>query len=200
MAIPDERILDALKPTIIFPIREVHNSPSGEEIKKIGKKVSETFKVDGVVAGSISTTFANGFIITTSNVNVNLAKISETEITEILEYDPVRNNVIAKGKKDPCVEISLHWFIYRGFNNIGAIIHVRNTEFAEKLMDLKLDEVPVTPFKIKFITSELAMEVLKVIKGHNSVILLDNGILTIGRDLDDALDKIVEISKKVVEK
>jgi ribulose-5-phosphate 4-epimerase/fuculose-1-phosphate aldolase len=67
-------------------------------------------------------------------------------------------------------------------------------------MDLKLDEVPVTPFKIKFITSELAMEVLKVIKGHSSVILLDNGILTIGRDLDDALDKIVEISKKVVEK
>jgi hypothetical protein len=44
------------------------------------------------------------------------------------------------------------------------------------------------------------MEVLKVIKGHSSVILLDNGILTIGRDLDDALDKIVEISKKVVEK
>ena len=92
MAIPDERILDALKPTIIFPIREVHNSPSGEEIKKIGKKVSETFKADGVVAGSISTIFANGFIITTSNVN--LAKISETEITEILEYDPVRKILV----------------------------------------------------------------------------------------------------------
>jgi len=198
MAIPDERILEALKPTIIYPIREIHNSPSGEEIKKVGKKISDTVKIDGAVAGSISRTFAKGFIITTSNAN--LSNISETEITEVLEYDPVRNNVIAKGKKDPSMEVSLHWFIYRGFNEVGAIIHLRNSELADQLTELKLDNVPVTPFKLKFVTSELAMKVLEVVKGHDIVVLQGNGILVMGKDLDDAFNKLVDISGKVVEK
>jgi ribulose-5-phosphate 4-epimerase/fuculose-1-phosphate aldolase len=196
MAIPNERILEALKPTVIFPIREVQDNPSTQEIKKFGKKVCQNLNFDGAVAGSVSTTFANGFLITASNAD--LANVSVTDVIEILDYDPVRNNVIAKGKKNPCIETSLHWFIYRGFPEIRAIIHVRNTELAEQLENMKSDELTTTSFKVQFITSEIAMKILMDLKGYNSIILRENGILSIGRDLEDASTKLIEIGKKVI--
>jgi ribulose-5-phosphate 4-epimerase/fuculose-1-phosphate aldolase len=198
MAIPNERILEALKPTVIFPIREVQDSSASQYLKKYCKLICEALKSEGTVAGSISTTFANGFII--SAINVDLNNLTEYDIVEILDYDPVRNNIIAKGKKDPCIETSLHWFIYRGFPEISAIIHIRNYELAEYLSNQKSTDLTITPFKVLYITSEVAIEVLKVLKGHDSIILKENGILVLGRDLEDAYTKLNEIAKKVIEK
>lgn len=198
MEIPEEQILAAVKPTMIFPMREVHDSPLGKELIKIGKKVGEILELEGVVTGSLSTTYGKGFIITADNSD--LKKLDTQAIIEILDYDPVRNNIIARGKRDSCMETPLHWFIYRAFPETSAIIHIRNNILVEKITAANLQDLAITPFKVKYITSELAMEILKLLKGQNIILLQENGVVAIADSLENAYNFIAELNKKVTNK
>ena len=179
-------------------MREVHDSPLGKELIKIGKKVGDTLELEGVVTGSLSTIFGNGFIITADNSD--LKNLDTQGIIEILDYDPVRNTIIARGKRDSCMETPLHWFIYRGYPEVGAIIHIRNNILVEKITAANLQDLVISPFKVKYITSELAMEILKLLKGQNIILLQENGVVAVADSLENAYNLIVELNKKVTSK
>ncbi len=198
MEIPEERILAAVKPTTIFPMREAHNSPLGKELIEIGKKTCEALELEGVVSGSISAAYGRGFI--TTSANSDLKDLDPSGIIEILEYDPVRNNIIARGKKEPAMDTPLHWFIYRGFTNVGGIIHIRNNIIEDKFSTPNLKGITITPFKVKYMTPELAMEILKLLKGQNVLLLQDNGMIAVSDSLEKAYDLIVDINKRVAQK
>ena len=58
---------------------------------------------------------------------------SEEEFVEIVDYDPVKNIVLAIGRSEPHEETPLHWMIHRAREDVHVIAHILDSEIAKSL-------------------------------------------------------------------
>ena len=105
----------------------------------------------------------------------------------------------------PSVEAGFHTGILRGRTDIRVVLHFQSpaaTTFACRKDAAKVDFaiVPEVPYYIGSIavvpylppgSPELARAVIPAMLKHNLALLRNHGLVTVGRDLDDALQKAV---------
>ncbi len=158
------------------------------EIVECGRKLGEAGLVSGS-EGNVSARCLRGMAITTGGSRLD-ALLSE-DVVIVTDYDPSRSIVFASGAKEPSSESPMHFLIYRQFPDVGAVIHVHH--------DPTVNEAEAHPGKFnlteKFApygTLELALEVLKALRKGNFVVMRKHGVLAVGRDLDDALQLLLE--------
>jgi len=83
-------------------------------------------------------------------------QLSEDDVVEIADYDPVRHSVLAIGLKEPSLDTPLHWLSYRTDPASGAIAFVR--------FDGRKEGVAYVGKRHPFGTFDEAMEVVKLAK------------------------------------
>ncbi len=106
------------------------------------------------------------------------------------------NGVVLEGKK-PSSEYRLHTGIYKERDDISAVIHTHSTyatAFAAARMPIEpvlseallSDEIiPVAPYATPS-TNEVPASLRDLINKHNTVLLANHGVVTVGKDLEEA--------------
>ncbi len=112
-----------------------------------------------------------------------------------------------RGKDSPSTEIYMHMACYRVRKDIGAVIHTHPV-FATAL---GIADVSIKPLsyeiavnlksdiaKIGYImagTPELGRAVGRALKRHNAVLLKNHGLVTVGRDLEEAFLRTLAVER-----
>ncbi len=149
--------------------------------------------------GNISArTLHNTMIITPSASEIPKPLVKSEDLVEI----DIESGKIIQGRHKPSIETTMHLMIYRSRSDVHAIIHTHNPlpVIAEELGLLKelehSEEVILlgrgigTVPKLKPGSTELATYVAKLSRDNDVIVLRGHGIVSLGTNLYEALDRI----------
>jgi L-fuculose-phosphate aldolase len=114
---------------------------------------------------------------------------------------------VLEGRHKPTVEMPLHLAIYRSYKHVKAVIHAHPTytsvlavaraplpPIIEEMILYTGGDVRVAEYA-PFGTTELAENAVKALEGRSAAILANHGVVTVGRDLGEALDVLVVVER-----
>ena len=164
--------------------------------------VARRLSAKGLVAatdGNITARLENGNFLTTRTALCKGAATPE----DILEVTPAGEPVASSHK--PSSELGMHLYIYAERPDVGAVVHAHPpyaTAFAVAglgMDDCVLPEVIVGLGAIPLAdyatpsTSEVAASLSPYVKTATAVLLKNHGVVTYGRDLQDAYGKMEKV-------
>jgi len=164
--------------------KEETNSPLLIEIIKIGKKLKES----GLLKEDTSATISLGYgkrILINSEVE-DFSKIKKEEIIEIVDYDPIKNNLLIIGPAEPKVETPVHWMIQHAREEITATIEIHDSGFAEKLNKT----MPIVDDKYPISSVEHIKEILRGLRDSKKIVVKNESVLFIGTNLAEVEELI----------
>ncbi|KPL03870.1 MAG: hypothetical protein AMJ90_02875 [candidate division Zixibacteria bacterium SM23_73_2] len=107
-----------------------------------------------------------------------------------------------KGKLNPTSELMMHTFIYEKREDAGAVVHAHPPystalaaakiplpEFLLPEVILSLGKIPLAPYATPS-TREVCKSIEGFIQDHDAIIMENHGVVTVGKDLDDAFFKL----------
>ena len=159
-----------------------------EKIVEVGKRMKEAHLILAT-DGNISVKMNNGILITPSGVSK-----WEMKKEDIVKMD-VSGNTLEGGR--PSSEYKMHTKIYKERNDVFAVVHTHSpyaTAFAVAHIPLEpiiaeavLSDIiiPVAPYATPS-TDEVPNSIKALLKSHNSILLANHGVVTVGKDLDEA--------------
>ena len=156
-----------------FISKETSKCPYIVDIIKLCKKIDD-FGLIKKGSFSISLTYGKRILINAKDFDVK--NIQKHDIVEIVDYDPIKGNILVIGRKDPCIETPVHWIIHKARSDINAVIQISN----EKLFERFCDELPITKKEEPQGTIELAKEVLRTLRESKLILIKNVGLLLIG--------------------
>lgn len=161
-----------------FLSKEIVKCPMLVEISRIGKRIKKlNLEIENNFIISIS--YGKRLLITTDDVNIE--NISNNDIVEIVDYDPIRNFVMVIGANNPNIETPVHWIVHHARNDINVIIQLNG----QKVLNHFLDGIPITDKIHASGTIELSKEILKTLKRSNEIIIKNIGCMFVGMSLKD---------------
>ncbi len=176
-----------------------------EEILYYGKKLLEKGLVVGP-GGNISLREDEVIYLTPSGLS-----FEEMEEEDLVAVE-ISSGKVVEGKRRPTSEIELHLACYREREDIRAVIHTHpslSTGWVSgggKLFPPFPDFVAYVGKKIAILpyqkpaTPQMGKEVGKAVKDVNAVILINHGLVTVGRNLKEAYYRtlLIEESAKFI--
>lgn len=169
------------------------------EIFRFLNETSLTFGFSGNI--SVRTPENGLFIITPSGMKK--ARLNPEDMI-VVDY----KGDVVEGTGKPSVETPMHLAIYKCRKDVKAIIHahpIYSTVFAvtgidmipitEEMVLYTGGEVKVAEYAL-FGTEELARNVLEALGKKRAVLLRNHGIVTCGRDLDEAVDVLLCVERE----
>jgi hypothetical protein len=167
------------------------------KLAKVYQKISEQLVFDLKISNirSISLRTGTGFLINTEDFE--FGKINKDDIIEIMDYDPVRNNLIAIGNGDnpPVLDTTIHWFIYRGLTDVNVILLLNE----EKLIDkFPKDKINRYEYSENLLNTNMALNILQSLNssGLQPTILDGNaikGLMILGNSVVEIIDQLKEL-------
>jgi L-fuculose-phosphate aldolase len=149
--------------------------------------------------GNVSVRLPNGNVLTTPT-SLNKGKVKETDLVEVtLEGKTVTND------RKPSMELDMHLFIYQQRSDANAVVHahpIYATGFATARMPLDKHLLPEVVFGLGAIplaryatpsTKEVAESIAPYVKTSTAILLENHGVVTFGKDLDDAFFKMEKV-------
>jgi hypothetical protein len=171
------------------------------KLAKVYQKISEELVFDLKISNirSISLRTGTGFLI--NSEDPGFGKINKDDIIEIMDYDPVRNNLIAigNGDKPPVLDTTIHWFIYRGLTDVNVIlllnVELNDAKFVDKLPS---DRINSFQYSENLFNTTMALDLLQSLKtsGLKPTILDGNaikGIVILGNSVTEIIDQLKDI-------
>lgn len=168
-----------------------------ERIVQIAQQMYARDFISGI-AGNISARLGPDRLLITPS-GMNKAKLTPAGL---LVIDLEGNCVSGDGTCRPTSELPMHLEAYRQRADIGAVIHAHPiTCVALTLVGISLTvpyipealvllgPVPTTPYATPSST-ENRDAIAGLIRDHDAIILAHHGSLTVGRDLDEAFDRL----------
>jgi hypothetical protein len=108
-------------------------------------------------------------------------------VVEIADYDPVRNTVLAIGRKEPSPDVAIHWLAYRTDETVGAVAFV--WDFARR------EGVGYAEGKHPWGSFDEAMALLRLAKSSPGPAgLQGRGYLVRGRNVDGLVAALAELA------
>jgi L-fuculose-phosphate aldolase len=149
--------------------------------------------------GNVSSRLSNGNILATPT-SLNKGRVKESDLVEVtLDGEPVH-----KGRV-PSSELGMHLYIYRQRPDVNAVVHAHPTYatgFATANIPLDqpllpevivgIGAIPLANFAITS-TQEVADSIAPFVKTASAVLLANHGVVTFGKDLDDAYFKMEKV-------
>lgn len=161
-----------------FISREISKSPLIEDIVTFNKRVSKS-EIINKNQTNISLSFGKRMLITADNIDIK--NMGAKDIVEIVDYDPIKNIIIAIGSQIPTINASVHWLIHHARDDVNAIVQVNGEKAIKKL----LKNSPITEFDYPLGTLELAKEVLKTLRNSKRIVVKNVGCLCVGINLKE---------------
>jgi hypothetical protein len=129
------------------------------------------------------------FVITGSQTG-GLDSLGPEHYTTVVEYDPDRNRVKARGPIQPSSEALTHGMIYNISRTTRFVIHVHSPEIWSKAHALG---IPVTDEQAAYETTHLALEVGRLFRasrlGEKQIFAMgghEDGVVSFGRSGEEA--------------
>ncbi len=168
-----------------FVSRELSNCPYIPDIIRLGKKFVKLGMKD-IENYCISITYGKRILVNTKHSNIE--KINQQDFIEIVDYDPLKNIILAMGKKYPCIDTPIHWLIHHARDDVNVIIQFSGEGIVRKF----LSNFSVTKEYHPPGTLELAKEVLKTLRSSKKIIIKNIGVLFVGISIKEVEDMIVK--------
>jgi L-ribulose-5-phosphate 4-epimerase len=129
------------------------------------------------------------FVITGSQTG-GVVSLTPGHYTTVIEYDPNRNRVVAKGPIRPSSEALTHGMIYNISRTTRFVIHAHSPEIWSKAHAL---DIPVTDEQAAHDTTDLALEVGRLFRasrlGEKRIFAMgghEDGVVSFGRSGEEA--------------
>jgi len=186
-----ERILPSPALQIFFVSRETSNCPLISEMIKLGQSLEEIGLADNET-GIVSLDYGRRLLI--NGKNIDLKKMTQHDVVEIVDYDPLKNIMMVIGTKDPCWETPVHWIVQKARRDINALLQVNSTALFEKLKGT----LPSTEKEPSSLTLDRAKEILKTLRTGKTILIKNEGILFGGiniKEIHDALQHYLGVLK-----
>jgi hypothetical protein len=174
----NERILPSPMLQTFFVSRETSNCPLVSEMIKLGQKLEELGLVDKEM-GIVSLDYGKRLLINAKNIDVK--KMKQHDVVEIVDYDPLKNIMMVIGTKDPCLEAPVHWIIQKARHDINALLQINSTALFEKLKET----LPTTEKETQSVTLDRAKEILKTLRTGKTILIKNEGILFAGINIKE---------------
>jgi hypothetical protein len=187
----NERILPSPVLQTLFVSRETSNCPLISEMIKLGQRLEELGLADKET-GIVSLDYGKRLLINAKNVDVK--KMKQHDVVEIIDYDPLKNIMMVIGTKDPCLETPVHWIIQKARHDINALLQINSTTLFEKLKET----LPTTEKETQPIALDRAKEILKTLRNGKTILIKNEGILFTGiniKEIQTALLNYVGVQK-----
>jgi len=125
------------------------------------------------------------FIITASGLALKDQLTADCFVL-VSAVDQARRVVRAHGRRVPSSETMLHHAVYAARPDVNAVFHGHS----ERFFALGL---PETDRAVPYGSLELVASVLPLLARHDLVIMKDHGFLALGKDLDEAGQRVIQI-------
>lgn len=146
-------------------------------------------------AGNLSFRFRGGFVITPTGKSK--AELSPEDLVEVMNCDIGKKQVTVRGIFEPSSESMLHWLVYKNRSDVNAIFHLHDFDVLGKRDDLKIKS---TAKPMPYGTVELANEVISALgKKENYILIKNHGVLSVGRNMDEAGELAVDVHQRALE-
>ena len=172
-----------------FVSREISNCPQIVELIGFCKKLDELKLLKD---SKVSISMAYGRRMLINAIYTNFVDIKQDDIIEIVDYDPIKNVMLAIGKKEPCIETPVHWIVQKARNDVNAVVLFNNKKIFEKLYK----NLPTTENEAPSGTIDLAKEVLKKLREGKNILIKNKGALFVGVNLKEIEDFVLKIGKE----
>ncbi|UZE92065.1 MAG: class II aldolase/adducin family protein [Methanosarcinales archaeon] len=134
--------------------------------------------------GNLSIRVDDGILITAGGAR--LGGLKEEDVVLLKEYDQEQNIIKVVGSKEPSSETPLHCLIYTKLG-CKVVIHVHDDLLLAHYNELNIPMAKYAPYG----TLELAQNVLTALERGNLVAMEKHGILSIGENMGEALNRII---------
>jgi len=169
----NERILPSPVQQIVYVSRETSNCPLIAEMIRLGHSLEEQGVPEKDVC-ILSVDYGRRLLI--NGKNIDIKKMSQQDVVEIVDYDPLKNIIMVIGAKDPCVQTPVHWIVQKARHDINALLQINSKTLVEKLMGT----VPMTEKETPPGTLDQAKEILKALRGGKTILIRNEGIVFAG--------------------
>ena len=169
----NHRILPSPPQTTLFVSRETSNCPFLSEIIQLGQSLQQQ-GVQKQETGIISMDYAKRLLINAKNTDIK--KMTQQDLVEIVDYDPLKNILMVIGPKDPAVETPVHWIIQKARQDVNVLVQVNSIRFYEQWKTT----LPTTEKETPPASLERAKEILRTLRNGKTILLKNEGILFVG--------------------
>lgn len=172
---------------IFYISKELTNCPLIIKIIKISKKLKDK----GIIKKDNDAVFSLGFgkRIIINGLVKDFSDIKRNELLEVVDFDPIKNNLLLIGPAEPKTETSLHWMIHHARDDINFIAQIKNIDLIKELKDIEVtDKYPIGSL-------DNTKEVLKALRTNKKIIIKNNGLLAVGRNTEDVEKQIQDTFK-----
>ena len=170
---------------VFYISKEETNCPLIIEILKISKKLKEKNIIKKDNDATLSLKFGKRIII--NGVVNDFSNIKKKELLEVVDFDPIKNNLLLIGSTEPKIETPLHWMIHHARNDVNFIVQINKTEINNKIKNPKISEITD---KYPIGTLDNTKEVLKALRTNKKIKIKNDGLLLVGINT-------VEIEKQI---
>lgn len=180
-----ELLVNFQKPNIQFIHQPTQLNRHSFELVKVFESFRDSLKMNDV--RSISSRTGIGFLVNTENLNIT--NFTRDNFVEIVDFDPVRNNLMVIGNGPPVSDATIHWFIYRAYPKINGIIFIDNNQILEHF---RTSSFPELLLKDEILDVRLALEILEILKKSEIILMNGNhvrGILIVGKTVMNAYER-----------
>lgn len=173
--------------------RTVFASREPPHDKRVGEMVDwcrrlAKLGVVGNTVGNLSFRSANGFII--NRTASDLGSITRDEFVEVLRADIQERELTVAGAFEPSSESLVHAGLYEARPEVNAVFHGHDERLLQQAERLGL---PVTQSEKPYGTPELVDQVLRIIDGHDFLVMRNHGFVSLGRTMHEAGTRVEEM-------
>lgn len=175
----------------LFISREQSHCPLLLEIIKLGR-ILENLGTTNKEPAIISVDYGKRLLINAKNIDVK--KMTQQDIVEIVDYDPLKNIMMVIGPKDPDIKTPVHWIIQKARFDINVLVQINSTVLYKKYQSL----LPITDHPVSSAVIDHAKDILKTLQKGKTILIKDQGLLFAGmtiKEIEDALRTHLEVQK-----
>jgi len=165
--------------------KEEPNNELIPEIVRIGKKLKE-LKIIKESDGIISLSFGKRVLI--NGYVEDISNIKRKELFEIVDYDPVKNNLLIIGSIEPRLETPVHWMIHHARTDVNAAIQINNVELVEKVKN----KIPETDKDYLTGSFDQIKDVLRLLRDNKKLITKNQSIIFVGNTIKEVEKDIIK--------
>lgn len=184
-----EQILPAPVLQTLFVSRETSKCPLLTDMIRLGQNLQDMGLMDEET-GILSLDYGKRLLINAKNTD--LKKVTQSDIVEIVDYDPLKNIMMVIGLNNPTIESPVHWIIQKARQDVNAILQINSTTLYKKLQHT----LPSTEKETKPGTLERAKEILRTLQKGKTILIKNEGIIFVGingKEILKILPKYLEV-------
>jgi transcriptional regulator of aromatic amino acid metabolism len=173
-----------------FLSNEESHFPLIPEIIKFAKKIKNQVNDDINLSSTLSIVYGKRIVINAKDTVFD--KLNIDDFIEVVDFDPVKNNLLVMGKKNPADHTPIQWFIHHAKKEV--LITIILSEYDIEKFNFNLNSIPIVTKQNQLL--EMVKKIMKLLQSNNCVYIKDTGLLITGKTLNEIEDNIQKLKKE----